>query len=129
MESFASRLNTSRRALGRFAVREAREWRSYGVERARRVRVVGRKALRPAAVERALWIRVLAMLEGLRRRVEARLDGEGNDGLEALPARDLVARLGELSDDECRLVYDRELRHKRRATVLRALEQRIETPT
>ncbi len=119
--------------IGRIG-KEGKSWRDY-LTRRRQVGVAkGRELLTPVGFERGVLLRVTRSLELLQSKVHARLDALTKNKLEPAPpltnypkltAKSILAQLGKLTDEECKVIYDYEDSHKRRATVLKAIEQRI----
>lgn len=118
-------------AFGRFVADESRGWWSY-----LQAEVAASRPPRLDAVERELWLQLARLLDVLQGRVQTRIRQLAARPAEAqvdlplpnydtLTARAIVARMSELTRAQCRAVFDFEEGHKKRATVLRALEQRL----
>ncbi len=122
--------------IGRIG-KESKGWRDYVTRRRQLSFAKGRELLTPVGFERGVLVRVTRSLERLQSRVQARLDALANKSLkpgtqpppltdyQKLTAKLIVAQLAKLTTEECQIVYDYEDNHKRRATVLKAIEQRI----
>ena len=132
---FAGDTAEAGRAFARFVDREARGWVGYAA--ARRKDAAGlangaRTALAPVSVERRALLGLQLALAQLQARVDHRitaLDGparvEPLADYDTLSARAIVAKLADLSAEQIRSLHQIESESKRRATVLRALEQRL----
>jgi len=147
MESFAEKLRSSRdslsreghallgagRRFGEVVQEEAVGWRAYARDRA--VGAVGEARSLPARLEARVLSEATERLDRVERALEERLrllgDGAAEPGeppipdYESLTARDIVARLEELTPEGVEAVLAFERAHKGRTTVLRAAQDRL----
>ena len=137
--AFGRETQRATRRFGRFVDSEVRSWRQFirrgALELVEDVTVVGR----PRELELRLWraadLALVQLEDRVRSRVQAleaggRALGRGTqgppiEGYESLSAKAIVARLAKLTPEGCRAVYELESRTKKRATVLKAAEQRL----
>jgi hypothetical protein len=133
-KAFAGETGEAGRAFWRFLDREARAWREYAwargrlaAERRRNGRI--RMPLARPALERETLLRVSRALEAWHRKVEQRLEllepANELDAFASMSARELVAKLDGLSVEQLQSLHRSESEGKKRATVIRAIEQRL----
>lgn len=133
---FARDTSTAAGKFSRATRKEGQGWLSYAAQR--RQKLWEQKNLVKVdrtALERGLLVQLAQALDLLQARVAQRLtalvDADAHDpelplgDYQSLTAKAIVAQLDELSPEQCREVYAFEEGHKSRATVLRALEQRL----
>ena len=122
-------------SFGRFVSRESKDWGAFVQEAARETPSLLDSA-KAQELERELLLQLVRLLDSFQGTVQARLrqlsapavDSDGVlplPGYDQLTAREIVARVAELSVAQCEAVREFEDRHKKRATILRALDQRL----
>ena len=131
-DTFVSETREAGRTFGRFCLREAASWRQLLA--AQRGVVIERALdnVAPRSMERGLLVQLNRALEVLQAQVQARLESLDSDlpdlpfeDYEAMTAKAIVAELDKLDEVQCRALYEVESQHKRRATVIRAIEHRL----
>jgi len=136
--SFATDTSSAARKFYTAAGTEGHCWVGYAQQRRNHVWRAQRRRLATldrSAFERGMLVQIAHALELLQGRVAQRLGDLAASptvdpalplgDYEVLTAKAIVAQLDGLSTDECRAVHTFEENHKRRSTVLRALEQRM----
>jgi hypothetical protein len=134
-KAFATDTADATTKFGKFARGEVRAWTKYIQSSAPEVVVPTMpsvEAIAPQELERALLTRLIAALEVLLVRSRSRLAALAGVGdalpiadYETLTARAILAEIDALDTEACLALRSFEAKNKARATVLKALDQRL----